>query len=69
MPVILNRYRGDHFEKPDCRCDQCGQVGTVYMFRRYHNVLPTMDVIEICQTCLDKAVAEMQEAILEDATR
>lgn len=66
MPVILNRYKGNHFETGTC-CDICKKQASVYIFQQYHNILPAVDMFAVCFNCLVTAQKELNNAVVKDA--
>ncbi len=61
MKVLLNRYKGDHFEH-DYTCSICHHIGTVVR-------LPLSTFPLICHGCLELAQDLISLAIKEDIAR
>lgn len=62
MEILLNRYKGDHFEN-NRKCDLCNKLSSVIRFRQ------ALSDIKICGDCLATATNALNNAVLKDASK
>lgn len=64
MVVKVNRWLGDGFQFPRCLCWSCGKPSTVAEIMDIEGAI----LARLCGTCLDRARAAVDFAILEAAS-
>ena len=58
MKAIYNPWMGKEHKFENLKCDVCGRVGSVV-------IIPRNPPLQVCKTCLDKAIRTLNRIMLE----